>query len=100
MTAMEKCGKIKGQVCAIRNDFFGHQINVAGLVTGGDLIAQLKGKDLGEKLLIPSNMLRHGETVFLDDITVADVECELNVKVIDVPQDGTELLYAMLGEEI
>ena len=100
MTAAEKCDKIKGQVCAIRNDFFGHQINVAGLVTGGDLIAQLKGKALGEKLLIPSNMLRHGETVFLDDVTVADVERELNVKVIDIPQDGAELLYAMLGEEL
>jgi NifB/MoaA-like Fe-S oxidoreductase len=69
-------------------------------VTGGDLIAQLKGKALGEKLLIPSNMLRHGETVFLDDVTVADVERELNVKVIDIPQDGAELLYAMLGEEL
>jgi NifB/MoaA-like Fe-S oxidoreductase len=45
-------------------------------------------------------MLRHGETVFLDDLTVADVERELNVKVIDVPQDGADLLYAMLGEEI
>lgn len=100
MTAMEKCANIKGQVCAIRNDFFGHQINVAGLVTAQDLIAQLKGKALGERLLIPSNMLRHGETVFLDDLTVADVERELNVKVIDIPQDGAELLCAMLGEEI
>ena len=100
MTGMEKCANIKGQVYAIKNDFFGHQINVAGLVTGRDLIAQLKGKELGEKLLIPSTMLRHGETVFLDDITVADVERELNVKVIDIPQDGADLLYAMLGEEI
>lgn len=100
MTAMEKCANINGRVCAIRNDFFGHQINVAGLVTARDLIAQLKGRELGERLLIPSSMLRHGETVFLDDLTVADVERELNVKVIDVPQDGAELLYAMLGEEI
>lgn len=99
MTAMEKCVNIKGQVFAIRNDFFGHQINVAGLVTGQDMIDQLKDKDLGERLLIPSNMLRHGETVFLDDMTVEDVEQELNVKVIAVPQDGAELLYAMLGEE-
>lgn len=100
MTAMEKCANIKGQVFAIKNDFFGHQINVAGLVTAQDMIAQLKGKDLGERVLIPSNMLRHGENVFLDDLTVADVERELNVKVIDVPQDGADLLYAMLGEEI
>jgi putative radical SAM enzyme (TIGR03279 family) len=100
MTAMEKCANIKGQVVAIRNDFFGHQINVAGLVTARDLIAQLKGREVGERLLIPSSMLRHGETVFLDDLTVKDVECQLNVKVIDVPQDGAELLYAMLGEEV
>ena len=100
MTAMEKCANIKGQVFAIKNDFFGHQINVAGLVTARDMINQLKGRDLGERLLIPSSMLRHGETVFLDDLTVADVERELNVKVIDIPQDGAELLYAMLGEEI
>ena len=100
MTAMEKCGNIKGQVFAIRNDFFGHQINVAGLVTAQDMIKQLKDKTLGQRLLIPSTMLRHGETVFLDDLTVADVERELNVKVIDIPQDGAALLYAMLGEEI
>ena len=100
MTAMEKCANIKGQVFAIKNDFFGHQINVAGLVTAQDMINQLKGKELGERILIPTNMLRHGETVFLDDLTVADVERELNVKVIDIPQDGAELLYAMLGEEI
>ena len=100
MTAMEKCANIKGQVFAIRNDFFGHQINVAGLVTARDMINQLKDKELGERLLIPTSMLRHGETVFLDDLTVADVERELNVKIIDVPQDGADLLYAMLGEDI
>lgn len=98
MTAMEKCANIKGQVYAIRNDFFGHQINVAGLVTAQDMIRQLKDKPLGDRLLIPTSMLRHGETVFLDDLTVADVEQALHVKVIDVPQDGAELLYTMLGE--
>lgn len=98
MTAMEKCGKIKGNVYTIQNDFFGHAINVAGLVTAQDMITQLKGKNLGQRLLIPVNMLRHGETVFLDDLTVADVERALNVRVVQVPQDGAELLFAMLGE--
>ena len=56
--AREKCGKIEGTVYPIRNDFFGETITVAGLVTGGDLIAQLRGKPLGERLLIPQNMLR------------------------------------------
>lgn len=99
MTAMEKCGNIKGKVFSIENDFFGHAINVAGLITGCDLIAQLKGKDLGTRLLIPQNMLRHGETVFLDDVTVEDVEQALRVTVVPVPQDGAELLFAMLNEE-
>ncbi len=100
MTAMEKCVNIKGTVYPIVNDFFGHQINVAGLVTAQDMIKQLKDKPIGERLLIPTNMLRHGETVFLDDLTVEDVERELNVKIVQVPQDGGDLLYAMLGEEI
>ena len=99
MTAMEKCAKIKGRVFAIENDFFGHDINVAGLITGQDLIGQLKGKDLGQRLLIPTNMLRHGETVFLDYYTVEDVEKALQVQVVQVPQDGAELLFAMLGDE-
>lgn len=98
MTAMEKCDNIKGQVFSIKNDFFGHAINVAGLITAQDMIAQLKGKELGKRLLIPENMLRHGETVFLDDLTIADVERELCVQVVQVPQDGAELLFAMLGE--
>ena len=98
VTASEKYGKIKGTVFPIVNDFFGHTINVAGLVTGGDLIAQLKGKDLGARLLIPANMLRDGEGVFLDDVTLDDVRRELNVEVLIVEQDGGALLRAMAGE--
>ena len=95
--AREKCGKIKGNVYAIQNDFFGHTITVAGLVTGQDLIAQLKGKELGERLLIPANMLRSGERVFLDDVSLDDVERELGVSAIPVAQDGYELLDAICG---
>ena len=84
---------------AIVNDFFGHTVDVAGLVTGGDLIAQLKGKDLGERLLIPVNMLRHGGDVFLDDLHVSDVERELGVPVTVVEQDGFDLLDAILGRK-
>ena len=94
--AKEKFPQLNGSVFPIRNDFFGTTIDVAGLVTGKDLIAQLKGKSLGERLLIPRTMLRHGEGVFLDDVTVQDVERELNVKLVDVDQDGFELLSAML----
>lgn len=96
--AGEKLG-VKGQVIAIENDFFGHTIDVAGLITGQDLIGQLKGKDLGSRLLIPVNMLRHGGDVFLDDLHVSDVERELGVPVTVVDQDGFDLLDAMLGRK-
>ena len=96
-TAHKKCGKIDGQVCAIVNDFFGHTIDVAGLVTGGDLIAQLRGKDLGERVLIPHTMLRHGEGVFLDDVTLEEASSALGVPVTPIGGSGGELLDAMLG---
>ncbi len=68
---------------------------MAGLVTGGDLIGQLRGIDLGKRLLIPNNMLRHGERVFLDDVSLDDVERELGVKVTPVNQDGFDLCDAI-----
>ena len=92
--AAEKC-HTKGTVYPILNDFFGHSVNVSGLVTGGDLIGQLRGRDLGERLLLPVNMLRHGEDVFLDDVTLADVQRELGVRVVPVNQDGFDLCDAI-----
>ena len=88
---------LNGQVIPVVNDFFGHTIDVAGLVTGGDIIKQLKGKEIGDRLLIPRNMLRHGEGVFLDDTTIEDLEEELGVPVRVVEQDGTDLAKAFLG---
>ena len=73
---------------------------MAGLVTGQDLINQLKGRKLPPRLLIPSNMLRSGEQVFLDDVSVEDVERELSVTVTAVGQDGYELLDAICGIEV
>lgn len=96
-TGHKKCANIKGQVYAVVNDFFGHTIDVAGLVTGGDLIAQLKGRDLGERVLIPHNMLRHGEGVFLDDVTLEEASAALGVPVVPIGSGGAELLDAMLG---
>jgi putative radical SAM enzyme (TIGR03279 family) len=84
-------------VAAIRNDFFGERITVAGLVTAQDLVAQLRGRDLGEYICIPCNMLRMGEQVFLDDWTVSDVEKALQVPVIIVKSSGQSLLDAMTG---
>jgi putative radical SAM enzyme (TIGR03279 family) len=93
----EKCGKIKAEVCAIRNEFFGDNVTVSGLVTGGDIIKQLRGRELGSRLLIPRNMLKHGENVFLDDVTVAEVTGILGVTVRVVEQDGADFLRAILG---
>ncbi len=94
----EKCDNIgSAEVYAVRNSFFGETIDVAGLVTGRDLISALRGKKLAKRLLIPSVMLRHGENVFLDDISVKDVERELCVEVVPVENDGNGLLAAMLA---
>lgn len=84
-------------VYAIKNYFFGGHITVTGLVTGGDLIRQLKGKDLGEKLLISASMLRYEKDKFLDDITIEDVEKALNVKIAVVDNDGFEFISNLLG---
>ena len=97
--AEKVCGGLAGTVYPIVNHFFGETITVAGLITGGDLIAQLKEKPLGERLLIPGNMLRAGEQVFLDDVTVERVEETLNIPVTVVGQDGFELIDAIFQRE-
>ena len=85
-------------VYPIRNRFFGETITVSGLITGRDLIEQLRGRDLGARLLLPANMLRTGEQVFLDDVTVEQVEAALGVPVIPVEADsGFDLVDAILG---
>ena len=86
----------KIKVEKIKNTFFGEKITVSGLVTGGDIIKQLKGKNLGKYLLIPLSMLKHEEDVFLDNTTIADVERELNIKVRVVNNDGFDLLDELL----
>ena len=93
-----QCPALRGAVRPIVNRFFGETITVSGLVTGGDLMDQLRGLDLGERLLIPSNMLRAGEQVFLDDVTLAQVEETLGVpvRVVDA-ESGFDLVDAMLG---
>ena len=85
------------QVKKIINDFFGHTITVAGLVTGQDLLKQLEGVEIGDELLIPANMLRHEQDKFLDDVTLEEVREKLSVKVTPVENDAFELLDRMLG---
>lgn len=94
-----KYPNIKIEVYEILNDFFGHSITVAGLITGKDLIGQLKGKELHGELLIPSVMLRSEGDVFLDDVSREDVENALNVKLTVTSCDGNDLLDRILGIE-
>ena len=93
----EKRPHLDAKIWPIRNDFFGELITVAGLVTGQDLIAQLKGKDLGTRLFLPQTMFRSGEEVLLDDITRAEVEEALGVPVTILPSGGADFVKALCG---
>ena len=94
---MERHPKIRIQVIPIRNEFFGELITVAGLITGQDLIKQLSGRDLGDRLLLPVCMFRSGEETFLDDRTREDVQTALQVPVDIVKSSGQDLVDAVLG---
>ena len=94
---MEDFPGLKIHVYAIRNDFFGELITVSGLLTGQDILAQLQGKPLGNRLLLPQNVLRSGETVFLDDLTVAELEKTLQVEINIVKSSGCDFIDAVLG---
>lgn len=90
---------IECSVYKIRNDFFGETITVTGLLTARDIIAQLKGRPLGDELLISSSMIRAEGRVFLDDLTVGDVEKSLGIRIRPVDNDGTALLKSIIGVE-
>ena len=93
----EKFPNIKVNVYTIRNDFFGERITVSGLITGTDLREQLKDKELGEKILIPCNMLRSGEDVFLDDLTVDDIREALGTELVVVDEPGADLVDCVIN---
>lgn len=80
----------------IRNDFFGKNITVAGLITGRDLLAQLSGKDLGERLIIPSVMLRSERDMFLDSMTVDELSEKLGTEIIASDSTGTDFISTIL----
>ena len=95
-TIREKYPCITSRVIAITNNFFGEKITVSGLITGQDLLEQLSGQDLGDRLLIPCNMLRSGEDVFLDDITVTELSEKLGKEIVVVDPAGADLVSAVL----
>ncbi len=82
----------------IRNDFFGHNITVAGLLTGQDISAQLKGRDLGRKLILPKVMLKADEDIFLDDWTPDMLSESLGgIKITFVDQEPESLISEILN---
>lgn len=87
---------VEVMIYPIRNDFFGEHITVSGLLTGQDLLKQLQGQDLGESLLLPQNVLRSGEAVFLDDMTLQELEKALQVPVNIVKSSGCDFLNAII----
>ena len=95
-TIMKRFDNIKIHVYAIRNDFFGENITVSGLLTGQDILKQLKEKELGEKIYLPQNVLKSGECVFLDDMTVDELEKALQVPVDIVKSSGQDFVNTVV----
>ncbi len=93
----KKWDNLECEVIAVKNNFFGGKITVAGLITATDIIEQLFGKELGEELLIPAVMLRDGGDVFLDSITLDELSEKLSVKITPVLNDGYDFLDKILG---
>ncbi len=96
----EKFPGVRIHVYCIRNDFFGERITVSGLITGQDLMAQLKERELGRRLLIPCNMLKTDEDIFLDDFTVEQVSGALQVPIDIVKSSGQDLIDSILNSDI
>jgi len=95
-SAKKRYNNIEVDVICIENDFFGRSVTVSGLICGGDIIKNLKGKGY-ERLLITKSMLKADEDIFLDNVTVCEMEQELGLSVVAVYNDGFDLLEKILG---
>lgn len=93
----EKYPNIEPHLYTIRNDFFGNEITVAGLLTGTDIINQLKDQELGEYLILPDVLLRSGEEVLLDDLTLKDIQNALQTKIRIVQSDGKSFVDTVVN---
>jgi putative radical SAM enzyme (TIGR03279 family) len=99
LSPLKKVNGLEYTVYPIKNNFFGHSVTVAGLITGSDLTNQLSGKNLGDRLLIPEVMLRE-DRLFLDDYCVDDVERILNVPITVVRVEGRDFLEKILSRKL
>lgn len=97
---MAKCDGLKITVYSAKNDFFGGGVTVSGLVTGSDILKTLSAAPQYDEIFIPSSMLRDGEDIFLDDITLDELENRLSAKVTPVDNDGYVFIEKILGEEL
>ena len=93
----ERFPGLKIHVHCIRNEFFGERITVSGLLTGRDIIRQLEGKELGQTLFLPANVLRSGEDVLLDDVRLKDISQALQVDAAIIKSEGQDFVYKLAG---
>lgn len=93
----EKFTNTKINVYEIKNEFFGETITVSGLLTGGDIINQLKNKELGNKLFLPENCVRAQDTVLLDDLDLTDIEKQLKIEVCLSKDNGADFIKQFIG---
>lgn len=93
----DKFAGIKINVYKIKNNFFGETITVSGLLTAKDMGEQLKGKELGEELFVPSSALRAQGDVFLDDISPDELSDILNVPITPASSEASDFLSKILG---
>jgi len=96
---MNKYSNLTVKIYPIKNDFFGDKITVSGLMTGQDLINQLKDKELGSRLLLPENAFRDNDTILLDDVYIEDLEKQFNIPVEIVGVSGKDFIKAILYEK-
>lgn len=89
---------IKISVYTVKNNFFGERITVTGLITGSDIIEQLKGKIKEDTLFIPTNMLKADEDAFLDDVTLVDLKNELGIKIVKCKYSGDDFVDKIVNE--
>ena len=94
----KKFPNVNVHVYKIINDYFGHSITVTGLLTGQDICAQLSGKELGDNLLLPTNTLKADENIFLDDMTLEELEKNLQINTIIVKSSGMDFVKTIINE--
>jgi NifB/MoaA-like Fe-S oxidoreductase len=93
---MDVCPNMQINVYKIKNNFFGETITVSGLITATDIIEQLKNQDLGETLYIPRNMLKSDEEIFLDNITLEELNKTMNLEIVPCLNEGHDFVDKIL----